>query len=398
MSLNLRIMDSQFSYKDIQTDLTVGQALSKLGGVWITENEQGQWFLTPLENLLTRIEQVLEKYKDDAQDEEPDFEFEFFALTISQIASEFIRRNIKLSDMILIVSNKVFYDRSWGANPNSAFIEVSRPEAADPEFNAMHYLDVQKYIPDWNITLNNLKRLGQDQLYTEEMMKTCLLRLINRFIPDQSQLIKDKTSNQIAEMLLKLDSRVDKMTHYRQQLFAAHRLPGEILQGAMTRFQNLLDIVYPSSEVGHASTRAEMLKTAIISFLPDCVASPLTAEMKRRSYKGKALTFQEICSRAYKPSNELMTEVAIPLQFGRNIGQDSAAKLIQFNSIQTVNRQILKPKQTVVNDYNRMYHTGFPLYTSPSPSGGQRSDGTGAWPKPSIIQNSDAYWQTANLC
>jgi hypothetical protein len=288
-------------------------------------------------------------------------------MTISQIASECIRRNIRLSDMTLTVSNKVFYDRSWGANPNGAFIEVSRPEAADPtaEFNAMHYLDVQKYVPDWTTTLNNLKRLGQDRLYTEDMMKTCLLRLVNRFIPDQSQLIKNKTSNQIAKMLLKLDSRVDKMTNYRQQLFAAHRLPGEALQGAMTRFQNLLNIVYPPSEVGHASTRAEMLKTAIISFLPDCVAIPLTAEMQRRSYKGKALTFQEICSRAYKASNDLMTEVAIPLQFCRNIGQDSAAKLIQFNSIQTVNRPILKPKQTIVNDYNRMYHTGFPLYTSP---------------------------------
>jgi hypothetical protein len=93
--------------------------------------------------------------------------------------------------MILTVSNKVFYNRSWGANPNGAFIEVSRPEAADPtaKFNAMHSLDVQKYIPDWTITLNNLKRLGQERLYTEEMMKTCLLRLVNRFIPDQSQLI-----------------------------------------------------------------------------------------------------------------------------------------------------------------------------------------------------------------
>jgi hypothetical protein len=45
--LNLRIMDSQFSYKDTQIDLTVGQALHELGGAWITENEQGQRFLTP---------------------------------------------------------------------------------------------------------------------------------------------------------------------------------------------------------------------------------------------------------------------------------------------------------------------------------------------------------------
>jgi hypothetical protein len=266
-------MDSQFSYKDVQTDLTVNQAIRELCSAWITENEQGQRFLTPPENLLTRIEQALEKFKVDVPDEEPDFEFEFTALTISQIASECIRRDIKLSDITLTVSNKVFYNRRWGANPNSAFIKVSRPEAADPtaEFNAMHYIDVHKYIPDWNISLNNLKRLGQDRLYTEDMMKTCLMRLVNRFIPDQLQLIEDKTSNQIARMLLKLDSRVDKLTHYRQQLFAAHRLPGEPLQGTMTRFQNLLDLVYPASEAGHASTRAEMLKTAIFFFLPDCV-------------------------------------------------------------------------------------------------------------------------------
>jgi hypothetical protein len=56
-------------------DLTVNQALRELGSAWITENEQRQRFLTPQENLLTRIEQVLEKFKDDVPDEEPDFKF-----------------------------------------------------------------------------------------------------------------------------------------------------------------------------------------------------------------------------------------------------------------------------------------------------------------------------------
>jgi hypothetical protein len=59
----------------------------ELGSAWITENEQGQQFQTPQENLPTRIEQVLEKFKDDVPDDESDFEFEFTALTISQIAS-----------------------------------------------------------------------------------------------------------------------------------------------------------------------------------------------------------------------------------------------------------------------------------------------------------------------
>jgi hypothetical protein len=39
----------------------------ELGSAWITENEQGQRFLTPPENLLTRIEQVLEKFQTKSQ-------------------------------------------------------------------------------------------------------------------------------------------------------------------------------------------------------------------------------------------------------------------------------------------------------------------------------------------
>jgi hypothetical protein len=108
-----------------------------------------------------------------------------------------------------------------------------------------------------------------------------------------------------------------------------------------------------------------MLKTSIISFVPDCIATPLLAEIHRASRKGKALKFQQICSRAYKASSDLMTETAIPLYFSRNIGQNSAAKLVQFNSIQTAAHPIIRPKKTVVKDNNRMYHTGFPLYTSP---------------------------------
>jgi hypothetical protein len=70
-----------------------------------------------------------------------------------------------------------------------------------------------------------------------------------------------------------------------------------------------------------------MLITAIILFV-------LIEEIHRAYRKGKALPFQQICSRAYKASSDLMTKTAIPLYFARNIGQDSAAKSIQFNIIQ----------------------------------------------------------------
>jgi hypothetical protein len=50
--------------------------------------------------------------------------------------------------MTQTVSNKVFYNRSWGENPVGEFVKVSRPEAADPvaEYNALHYIDEQKYV------------------------------------------------------------------------------------------------------------------------------------------------------------------------------------------------------------------------------------------------------------
>jgi hypothetical protein len=86
-----------------------------------------------------------------------------------------------------------------------------------------------------------------------DMMKACLLRLVNSFIPDQSKLSEDKTVNEIAQTLLSMNQTVHKMSHYRQALFAASRLPGEDLRPAMTRCTNLLDKVYPAKNAAYAA-------------------------------------------------------------------------------------------------------------------------------------------------
>jgi hypothetical protein len=123
--------------------------------------------------------------------------------------------------------------------------------------------------------------LGKDRVYTMGMMKACLRRLVNRFIPDQSRLLQEKTANEMAKTLLALDSKVDKMAHYRQALFAASMLPGEDLLPAMTRFKNLQNQVYPADNVAFAANRIHMLKTATISFLPDAIAVPLLADIQK---------------------------------------------------------------------------------------------------------------------
>ena len=58
---------------------------------------------------------------------------------------------------------------------------------------------------DWKTSLIYLKRLGIDRRYTEQMMHGCLIRIINKFMPEQTMLIRPKTSNEIAHFLLQLD-------------------------------------------------------------------------------------------------------------------------------------------------------------------------------------------------
>jgi hypothetical protein len=37
---------------------------------------------------------------------------------------------------------------------------------------------------DWELSLEKLKQLGHDMVYTEDMMRACLLRLVNRQVVD----------------------------------------------------------------------------------------------------------------------------------------------------------------------------------------------------------------------
>jgi hypothetical protein len=75
-----------------------------------------------------------------------------------------------------------FNDSSRPADkPN--WVAVSRPDAADlaRELDQLIFFDTSQEIVDWVLSLANLKRLGRDLVYTEEMMRACLLRLVNRW-------------------------------------------------------------------------------------------------------------------------------------------------------------------------------------------------------------------------
>ena len=96
--------------------------------------------------------------------------------------------------------NKLYYNEGYNEQ-NPRWVEMSRPEASDvqQEFSELIYLDMRNLVVDWRTSLDNLKRLSTDRRYTEQMMHACLLRMINKFLPEQTMLQKPNTSNQIAQ-------------------------------------------------------------------------------------------------------------------------------------------------------------------------------------------------------
>jgi hypothetical protein len=92
---------------------------------------------------------------------------------------------------------------------------VSQPNVADParELAELIYFDARRETVDWERSLENLKRLGRDLVYTEDMMRACLLRLVNRFHTDLTGVLWPKTANEVARHLLKLAAEEDKQFH-----------------------------------------------------------------------------------------------------------------------------------------------------------------------------------------
>ena len=178
----------------------------------------------------------------------PDFDFEFIGVTLAAVEAHCLTNNLNFMTFTQNRGNKLYYNAAYNEQ-NPRWVEMSRPEASDvqQEFSELIFLDIKTLMVDWRTSLDNLKRLSTDRRYTEQMMHACLLRLINKFIPEQTMLQKPKTSNEIAQFLLQLDSKVDKLSFYKQQLFTAQRNIGEELDAAMARFRSLLDKVYPEN-------------------------------------------------------------------------------------------------------------------------------------------------------
>ncbi len=220
-------------------------------------------------------------------------------------------------------------------NPN--WVELSRPEAADCNYEAgeLMFLDSERKTIDWSLSLPKLKVLANDRKYTPAMMKKSLLRIVNQFHPDQSNIIQDYTADQIAVYLLRLDSKRDKAVFYKDQLFRVVRTPQDDLQAPLAKAQVLIDRIYPAANADMGPYRSTAYKVAVVSFLPDELAIPLIERIRESMARCEPMTDEEIFLRALRMEDYSRIRPLSNLQYGRKISRQTASSLVSLNNTET---------------------------------------------------------------
>ncbi len=272
---------------------------------------------------------------------------------------------VNLPTMLLTAGQRIYFNTAM--QQPETYVEISRPEASDlqSEVAICHFLDGAKTVIDWSESLPNLKRLARERIYTERMTQTALHRLVSRYTPEHSHLVSDMTPNEMANYLLRTETNRDKKAYRRKELFDLVRKPEMDIRAPLTIARRLIDIVYPANRPQMAMQRASAWKMAIISFLPDELAIPISQRLKVASEICQPMTDEELEAMAYQAEEAYRKPPPFPLKFGRTIGSMPVSALIQFNSMENGIENGIGPNYcTPVTEHGRQYqpcHSFLPL-------------------------------------
>jgi hypothetical protein len=224
----------------------------------------------------------------------------------------------------------------------ATYVEISRPEASDlpSEVAACRFLDGAKKVIDWALSLPSLKQLAQQRLYTEAMARQALHRLVSIYTPEHAHLVSDMTANETANYLLSTETNRDKTSYRRKELFELTRKPDMDLRAPLTIARKLIDMIFPANRPEMAMQRSAAWRTAIISFLPDEIAVPLSDRLKIANEKCRPISDEELEAMAYQAEEAYRKPLIFPLKYNRNVGSLPATSMIQFNSMQIGNAGI----------------------------------------------------------
>ena len=305
--------------------------------------------------------------------DEPAAEFDFeigVPLTIEEAGRQCRQRMVggvlqpvNLPTMLVTAGQRIFFNTAMVAP--EVYVEISRPEASDltSEIGVCHFLDGAKSVIDWSQSLPNLKRLAQERVYTARMTQKALHRLVSRFTPEHAHLVSDLTENEMANYLLRTETNRDKTVFRRKELFELTRKPEMELRAPLTTARKLIDLVYPADRPGTEMQRSSAWRMAIISFLPDELAIPISERLRISNEMCQPITDEVLEAMAYQAEEAYRKPPPFPLRFGRTIGSLPASAMIQFNSIEYGNEHETTNNYglPVVTGYGRPYQAYLPF-------------------------------------
>jgi len=330
-AFNFEVFEAEFKQKRLLQDV------AELFGALRNPEDPEERLLpvepgTPLHNFMQklRIEET----------PAPNFDFELGnPITVQNAANRCADRRVNgqrapvnLPDMLVTAGQRLFFNTAM--QQPATYVEISRPEASDlpSEVAACRFLDGAKKVIDWALSLPSLKQLAQERLYTEAMARQALHRLVSKYTPEHAHLVSDMTANETANYLLSTETNRDKTSYRRKELFELTRKPDMDLRAPLTIARKLIDMIFPANRPEMAMQRSAAWRTAIISFLPDEIAVPLSDRLKIANEKCRPISDEELEAMAYQAEEAYRKPLIFPLKYNRNVGSLPATSSMQIGN------------------------------------------------------------------
>jgi len=177
----------------------------------------------------------------------PNFYFTLNPILYNDVVRHCSENGINLRRVILIQADKFFVARNYELNPDNQTYDLIASSATvdiHHESSMLSFLDDRKTIVDFAETLNNLNQMTLSKPYSKAIMKTCLLRFVSHYESAQTEYLRNNTSDGIANFLLSLNTRVDKIAYHKSKLLSAVRKPDETLSSAVQKVRRIAEQIY----------------------------------------------------------------------------------------------------------------------------------------------------------
>ena len=306
------------------------------------------------------------------EDPQPNFHFDTANLTYEEVARHCAANGINLRRVVFVQGDRFYVSRNYVIGENQVWDEIASPSSVDiqQESAQLAFLDTKKTIVDWPLTLENLNNMIRQKPYSQAMLRNCLLRFVNHYESAQTEYLRDKTCDQIANFLLSLNTRIDRRAYHKSKLLSAVRRPDETLSAAVHKVRNIAENIYanvpgpapgaaqpaaggpqaaaggdpavpavPGAAQPAAGAAAELnpiinriLINAIISFCRDDLAIPLNKKVLSDSHLSRLKDYNYYLRIAMAAEQRQNAFPTVPLRYSRKL-PNSPDSLAALNSI-----------------------------------------------------------------